>query len=120
MTKKLTTLTNQDTDLNLADENVAKMIVAANVDNQKVEVTETPPPELPTGKTTTFTMKLSTPDVAGLMRQAEASNKDWRTYLTEQIQEHLLEGKIGKPVISQPSKMSARISGFKGGIVKRG
>ena len=104
---KLKTLTD-DTELDLSNEQVAKMVVAANVDNQKV-VKETTP-ELPTGKTTAFTIKLQTADVAQLIRAAEASNKSWKQYLTERIQEDILTAKVGRAVISQPSNMSKRIS----------
>ena len=123
--KNLTTLTNQETELDLSNEQVAKMVVAANVDNQKV-VKETTPgaplraAELPTGKTTAFTLKLQTADVANLIRQAEASNRSWRQYLTDRIQEDILTSKVGRAVISQPSSMQSRISGPQGGIVSRG
>ena len=113
---KLKTLTD-DTELDLSNEQVAKMVVAANVDNQKV-VKETTP-ELPTGKATAFTIKLQTADVANLIRQAEASNRSWKQYLTDRIHEDILTSKVGKAVISQPSSMQSRISGPKGGIVSR-
>lgn len=107
---KLQTLSN-DAPLDLSNENVVKMVIDANVDNQKVESRVEPTPELPTGKTTTFTLKLETFEVANLIRQAEASNKSWKQFLTERIREDVLSSKVGKAVISQPSTMSSRISG---------
>ena len=113
MTKKLTTLTDQDTELDLSNPEVAKMIVANDVTNREVsrEGPQPSTPELPTGKTTTFTLRLQTSDVAQLIRAAEASNKSWKQYLTERIQEDILTAKVGRAVISQPSTMSKRISG---------
>ena len=123
MTKKLTTLTDQETELDLSNPDVAAMIVANDVTNREV-TRETPQPSTAVvkkaSKTTPFTMTLTTEEVAGLIRQAGASGISWKDFLKNEIYEHILNGKVGKAVISQPSTMQSRISGFKGGIVKRG
>ena len=123
---KLKTLTN-DEPLDLSNEQVARMVAAANVDNQKVEANQPPTPgasvpaaELPKGKTHTFTLKLQTADVAQLIRQAEASNQKWQDYLTSRIQEDILTGKVGRAVITNPSTMQSKVTGYKGGVVRRG
>ena len=120
MTKKLQTLINQDTDLDLSNETVAKMVAAANVDNQPTTATDKPAPKAKPGKRTTFSMTLSTEELAGVIRSAGATNISWQDWLKSQIQEHILTGKIGRAVISQPSTMTDKVSGFKGGIVSRG
>ena len=118
-TKKLTTLTDQDTELDLSNPDVAAMIVANDVTNIEVPKTSTPVAQK-ASRTTPFTMTLTTEEVAGLIRQAGASGISWKDYLKNEIYDNILTGKVGKAVISQPSTMSQRISGFKGGIVKRG
>ena len=117
--KKLTTLTDQETELDLSNPDVAAMIVANDVTNIEVPKTSTPVAQK-ASKLTPFTMNLTTEQVANLIRQSGASGVSWKDYLKAQIYEHILTGKVGKAVISQPSTMSQRISGFKGGIVKRG
>ena len=120
MKNKLNTLINQDTDLDLGNEDIAKMVVKANVDNQPVATTDKPKAKAKAGKQTTFTMTLSTEELAGVIRSAGAINISWQDWLKSQIQEHILTGKIGRAVISQPSTMTDKVSGFKGGIVRRG
>ena len=126
MTKKLTTLTDQETELDLSNPDVAAMIVANDVTNIEVPKVAasshktTTPVAQKASKLTPFTMNLTTEQVASLIRQAGASGISWKDYLKAQIYENILTGKVGKAVISQPSTMSQRISGFKGGIVKRG
>lgn len=118
MTKKLTTLAN-DQDLDLSNPAVAELVVANDVTNIEVPKTSTPVAKK-VSKATPFTMTLTTEEVAALIRQAGASGISWKDYLRNQIYENILTGKVGKAVISQPSTMQQRISGFKGGIVKRG
>lgn len=110
-----------DAPLDLSDPKVAEMVTAANVDSKPTSASDPAKAvsKLP-GKGTPFTMTLSTEQVAGLIRQAGASNISWKDYLKEQIQEHILNGKVGKAVISQPSTMKDKVSGVRGGIVKRG
>ena len=116
----LKTLTDMN-DLDLSDPAVAEMVTAANVDSQPVTASE--PAKAASklsGKGTPFTMTLSTEEVAGLIRQAGASNISWKEYLKLQIHEQILTGKVGRAVISQPSTMKDKVSGFRGGIVSRG
>ena len=134
---ELKTLTDMN-DLDLSDPAVAEMVTAANVDSRPVTAevvvlderlsepakaasrVSVKPSARPTGKGTPFTMTLSTEEVAGLIRQAGASNISWKEFLKQQIHEQILLGKVGRAVISQPSTMKDKVSGYQGGIVRRG
>ena len=116
MTKKLTTLTDQSTELNLADPTIAEMVVKANVDNSVVTPLPTVTPEKPSGKTTPFTMSLTTEQVAGLIRSSGASGVSWKDYLKARIQEDILQQKVGRAVITNPSTMNAKISAPTGSV----
>ena len=117
MTKKLTTLAS-DAPLDLSNPAIAKLIVENEVSN-RVEPTE-PLPAKPavnkSGKLTSFTIQLTSEQVANLIRQADASGVSWKAYLEARIQEEILTGKIGKAVISQPSTMKAKITGYTGSV----
>ena len=50
-----------------------------------------------------FKMKLSAPQIARVAREAEALNLDWRDYLKKKITDTLLEGTVGRSVVTGPS-----------------
>jgi len=118
MTKKLTTLAS-DAPLDLSNPAIAKLIVENEVGN-KVTPTEPAAPAKPAvkkdGKLTSFTIQLSTEQIANLIRQADASGVSWKAYLEAQIHEQILTAKVGKAVISQPSTMTAKITGYTGSV----
>ena len=113
--KKLTTLTDNETELDLSNPDVAAMIVANDVTNREVPKVSTSAPKAG-GKKTTFTMKLATEEVAQIIREAGASGQEWQIYLEDRIREQVLSGRIGKAVIHAPSTMTAKISGPTGSV----
>ena len=48
-------------------------------------------------------MKLSAPQIARVAREAEAVGLDWRDYLKKKITDELLEGTVGRSVVTGPS-----------------
>ena len=118
MTKKLTTLTN-DSPLDLSNPEVAKLVVEAEISNQTITPSHPEPlPKSKRGKQTSFTIQLETEEVASLIRQAEASNTSWKTYLEQRIRESILEAKVGRAVITNPSTMKAKITGVTGSVTR--
>ena len=115
MTKKLTTLTDNETELDLSNPEVAKMIVAHDVTNKEIPREPTSAPKAG-GKKTTFTMKLATEELAQIIREAGASGQAWQLYLEDRIREQVLSGRIGKAVIHAPSSMTQKITGPTGSV----
>ena len=112
---KLKTLSS-DQDLDLSNPAVAEMVVKANVDNSVVTPQPTVTPDKPSGKTTPFTIALTTEQVAGLIRSSGASGVSWKDYLKARIQEDILQQKVGRAVITNPSTMNAKISAPTGSV----
>ena len=54
-------------------------------------------------KQATFTMKLTAPQVAKLMREADSLNLSWKKYLEQQVIEEILNKGVGAATITSPS-----------------
>jgi len=95
-----------DIPLDLNDPAVVAAVKAADVSNIKETQEDTKPvaekiKELQ--KNASFTMKLTAPQVAKLMREADSLGMTWRKYLEQQVQEHILSKGIGAATITSPT-----------------
>jgi len=92
-----------------------EQILAANVDNQ---TQPKPAAEIDekirkAARMTSFTLRLSQPEVEYLKRCSSIVDLKWELFLTQQIREKVLErsGHVAAPLITAPSFASKRITG---------
>ena len=92
-----------DVKLNLDDPAVIEKLKEVDVTKQKTEEPDVVTKIKELQKQATFTMKLTAPEVARLMRNADALDMTWKKYLEQTIREELLNKGIGAPTITSPS-----------------
>ena len=72
-------------------------------------------------KSATFTIKLTGPQLAQVIREADQKNLSWKEHLTQRINAEIFGGLVGRSVITAPSFASgARVVAPTGGLVSRG
>ena len=92
-----------------------EQIIAANVDKQPQPEPESEIEEKirKAVRMTSFTMRLSQPEIEHLKRCASIVDLKWEQFLTQQIREKVLQrsGHVAAPLITAPSFASKRITG---------
>jgi hypothetical protein len=92
-----------------------QQILAANVDNQPQVETDVEIQEKirKAARMTSFTLRLSQPEIEHLKRCASIVDLKWENFLTQQIREKVLErsGHVAAPLITAPSFASKRVTG---------
>jgi predicted DNA binding CopG/RHH family protein len=92
-----------------------QQVLTANVDNKPQPEPEAEIEEKIRKATrmTSFTLRLSQPEVEHLKRCASIVDLKWEQFLTQQIREKVLQrsGHVAAPLITAPSFASKRVSG---------
>ena len=92
-----------DISLNLDDPAVIEKLKGVDVTKQPEQETEVVSKIKELQKQATFTMKLTAPEVARLMRNADSLGLTWKEYLAQTIRDELLSKGIGAATITSPS-----------------